>query len=344
MSLYIDQKYIGAVSFKLDLFKKKKDDLYNFRCPYCGDSQRNKTKTRAFLYKKLNGFFFMCHNCSKSTTLANFLQYMDAAQYKQYAYEKYADGAGVHSPVKKPDFTDYKGGVFEHFAEKEKALKHLENIADLPDGHLAKDYIIGRKIPQSAWSELFYTENFKQFLDENYPTHGKENIPDDARIILLYKNEGGSVTNVAGRALADSKIRYITVKITDEKKIFGLQNVDKSKTVYVFEGQFDSLFVANSVASGDSNLIGCGDVLGKDNVVLVFDNEPRNREIVKQVNKAVEQGYRVCLFPEDAPGKDVNEMAQNGMSVDELKSLIDNNTVSELSARLKFALWKRVVI
>jgi hypothetical protein len=267
---------------------------------------------------------------------------MDESQYKQYAFEKYADGAGVHSPVKKPNFTDYKGGVFEHFTDKENALKHLENIADLPDGHLAKDYIISRKIPQSAWIEVFYTENFKQFLDVNYPNHGKENIPDDARIILLYKNEGGSVTNIAGRGLADSKIRYMTVKITDEKKIFGLQNIDKSKPIYVFEGQFDSLFVPNSVASGDSNLIGCGDVLGKDSVVLVFDNEPRNKEIVKQVQKAIEQGYSVCLFPEDAAGKDINEMAQNGMSVDEIKSLIDTNTSKNLSAQLRFVVWKKV--
>jgi transcription elongation factor Elf1 len=342
MSVYIDQKYIGSLSFKLDLFKKKKDDLYNFRCPYCGDSKRNKVKARAFVYRKLNGYFFICHNCGKSTTFSNFLQYMDENQYKQYAFEKYADGAGVHSPVKKPDFNEYKGGVFEHVFEKEKTLKHLENIADLPDGHFAKDYILNRKIPQSAWSEVFYTENFKQFLDLNYPNHGKENIPDDARIILFYKNEGGSVTNVAGRALADSKIRYITVKVAEEKKIFGLQNVDKNKPIYVFEGQFDSLFVPNSVASGDSNLIGCGEYFGKDAVILVFDNEPRNKEIVRQVGKAIEQGYQVCLFPEDAPGKDINEMIQNGMIVDDVKIMINNNTSKDLSAQLRLVTWKKV--
>jgi transcription elongation factor Elf1 len=341
MSLYIDQKYIGTVSFKLDLFKKKKEDLYNFRCPYCGDSKRNRTKTRAYIYRKLNGYFFICHNCGKSTTFANFLQYIDNSQYKHYALEKYSEGAGVHSPVKKPDFSNIKTGLHEYFVEK-NSYQHLENICDLSDEHIAKDYINNRKIPQSAWKDIFYTENFKQFLDINFPEHGKEYLPEDERIVLFYKNESGTVTNVAGRALADSKLRYITVKITEEKKIFGLDRVDKNSTIYVTEGQFDSLFIPNSVASGDSNLIGCGEYFGKDAVVLVFDNEPRNREIVKQVSKAVEQGYRVCLFPEDAPGKDLNEMVQNGMSTDEIKTMIDNNTCKDLSANLRFVTWKKV--
>ena len=341
MSLYIDQKYIGVISFRLDLFKKKKEDLYNFRCPYCGDSKRNRTKTRAFIYRKLNGYFFICHNCGKSTTFANFLQFLDNSQYKHYALEKFSEGAGVHSPVKKPDFTDLKTGLHEYFVEK-KSYEQLENIADLPDGHFAKDYIINRKIPQSAWGEVFYTENFKQFLDDNFPDHGKDNLPEDQRIVLFYKNEGGFVTNVAGRALADSKLRYITVKITDEKKVFGLDRVNKNETIYVTEGQFDSLFLLNSVASGDSNLVGCGELLGKEKVVLVFDNEPRNREIVKQIDKAIDEGYTVCLFPEDAPGKDINEMIQNGLSVDDVKTMINDNTVKGLTAKMRFVAWKKV--
>lgn len=341
MSLYIDQKYIGTVSFKLDLFKKKKEDLYNFRCPYCGDSKRNRTKTRAFIYRKLNGYFFICHNCGKSTTFANFLQYLDNSQYKHYALEKYSEGAGVHSPVKKPDFVDLKTGLHEYFEEK-KSYSSLQNIVDLPEEHYARSYILNRKIPQTAWEEVFYTENFKQFLDENFPNHGKTDVPDDSRIVLFYKNERGVVTNVAGRALADNKMRYITVKILDEKKVFGLDRVNKNETIYVTEGQFDSLFLSNSVASGDSNLVGCGDILGKENVVLVFDNEPRNKEIVKQIDKAINEGYAVCLFPEDAPGKDINEMIQNGLSVDDIKNMIDSNTYKDLTAKLKFITWKKV--
>lgn len=341
MSLYIDQKYIGVVSFHLEMFKKKKEDLYNFRCPYCGDSKRNKTKTRAYIYRKLNGYFFICHNCAKSTTFANFLQYIDNSQYKHYALEKYSEGAGVHSPVKKPDFTDLKTGLHEYFEEK-KSFSHLQNISELPEEHYARSYILNRKIPESAWGEVFYAENFKQFLDDNFPNHGKTDVPDDSRIVLFYKNERGVVTNVAGRALADNKMRYITVKILDEKKVFGLDRVNKDETIYITEGQFDSLFLPNSVASGDSNLVGCGDVLGKDKVVLVFDNEPRNKEIVKQIEKAINEGYAVCLFPEDAPGKDINEMIQNGLSVDDVKTMIDSNTSRDLVAKLKFVTWKKV--
>ena len=37
---FVDTKYIGLVSVRLQKFSKKKEGLYTFRCPYCGDSQK----------------------------------------------------------------------------------------------------------------------------------------------------------------------------------------------------------------------------------------------------------------------------------------------------------------
>ena len=141
--------------------------------------------------------------------------------------------------------------------------------------------------------------------------------------------------------MSDTKIRYVTVKVTDEKKLFGLHRLRKQDKVYVLEGQFDSYFVENSIASGDSNLGGVAAVLPELNVTLVYDNEPRNKDIVKQIEKSIDKGYNVCLFPDSVKGKDVNEMIQNGLTSDEIKTIIESNTFSGLTAKLKFTHWKR---
>ena len=128
---------------------------------------------------------------------------------------------------------------------------------------------------------------------------------------------------------------------SDEKKLFGLHRLRKSERIYVLEGQFDSYFIQNSVASGDSNLGSVAAIFPELDVVLVYDNEPRNRDIVKQIEKSIEKNYKVCLFPENTKGKDVNDMIQNGLTSSEIKDIIDVNTFSGLTAKLKFTQWKR---
>ena len=356
MSIFIDRKYLGFISHKLEQFKQKKQDLYNFRCHYCGDSKKNKLKTRGYIYRKANDYFYQCHNCGKSTTFGKFLQEFDGTVYKQYALERYASGETGHHNYKKPEFEELRGNAFSRLQrtgeaevveeEKPKLGKTwdtigLESVANLMDGHYARDYIKKRKIPEKYWNEIFFAPHFKDFLDTEFPDHGKEDVPNDDRIVLCYTNENGEVTNVAGRALSDTKIRYVTIKVKDEKKLFGLHRLQKQNRVYVLEGQFDSFFIPNSIASGDSNLGGVAGVLQDVDLVLVYDNEPRNKDIVKQIEKSIDKGYNVCLFPESAKGKDINEMIQNGLTSDEIKGIIDTNTFSGLTAKLKFTHWKR---
>jgi transcription elongation factor Elf1 len=356
--MWIDRKFLGFISSKLEQFKQKSTDLYNFRCPYCGDSKKNKLKARGYVYRKSNDYFFRCHNCGVSTTFAKFLEHVDGATYKQYILERYATGqTGYGSNVKKPNFEQLKGNAYarlqstlnnsrgdseepESLERTWRAFAHY-SIENLPEEHYARTYIKNRKIPNKFWSEVLFVPKFKDFLDEHFPEHGKDDVPNDDRIVLLYTNESGEITNVAGRALSDTKIRYVTVKITDEKKVFGLHRLRKQERIYVLEGQFDSFFISNSVASGDSNLGGLAAVLPELDVVLVYDKEPRNKDIVKQIEKSIDKGYQICLFPEEIAGKDVNEMIQNGLTEEQIKTIIDNNTFSGLSAKLKFTHWKR---
>ena len=358
MSVYIDRKFLGFVSSKLEQFKQKQTDLYNFRCPYCGDSKKNKLKARGYVYRKSNDYFFICHNCGKSTTFAKFLEHVDGTTYKQYILERYAAGeTGYGSNVKKPDFEQLKGNAHARFQSAgnnsrgdsttveslERTWRTFEDhsIANLPEEHYARAYIKKRRIPERFWNEIYFIPKFRDFLDKEFPNHGKDEVPNDDRIVLFYTNEKGEITNVAGRALSDTKIRYVTVKVTDEKKLFGLHRLRKQERVYVLEGQFDSYFVQNSVASGDSNLGGVASILPELDVTLVYDNEPRNKDIVKQIEKSIDKGYNVCLFPDSVKGKDINEMIMNGMTEEQIKQVIDKNTVSGLTAKLVFTNWKR---
>lgn len=355
MSVYIDRKYLGFVSSKLEQFKQKKTDLYNFRCPYCGDSKKNKLKSRGYVYRKENDYFFICHNCSKSTTFGKFLQDVDGSTYRQYALERYANGETGHHNYQKPNFDSLRGNAFAKFASSDGKVSSdeqsstnktwndtsLESIANLPEEHYARDYIKKRKIPERFWGEIFFAPKFRDFLDTEFPNHSKDEVPNDDRIILFYTNEKGEITNVAGRALSESKIRYVTIKVSDEKKLFGLHRLRKQERIYVLEGQFDSYFVENSVASGDSNLGSVAAIFSELDVVLVYDNEPRNKDIVSQIEKSIDKGYNVCLFPDSVKGKDVNEMIQNGLTSSEIKDIIEANTFSGLTAKLKFTHWKR---
>ena len=55
---YVDVKYARLVGSRLDNFKEKKTNLYNFRCPYCGDSQKHKSKARGYFFVKGSDFIF----------------------------------------------------------------------------------------------------------------------------------------------------------------------------------------------------------------------------------------------------------------------------------------------
>jgi transcription elongation factor Elf1 len=358
MSIYIERKFLGFVSSKLEQFKQKQTDLYNFRCPYCGDSKKNKLKARGYVYRKSNDYFFICHNCGKSTTFAKFLEHVDGTSYKQYILERYSAGeTGYGSNVKKPDFEQLKGNAYARFqstfndsrgdSEESPSVERTwqafthYSVKKLPPEHYARDYIEKRKIPEKYWEEILFVPKFRDFLDEEFPQHSKDEVPNDDRIVLLYTNEKGEITNVAGRALSESKVRYCTVKVSDEKKLFGLHRLRKQERVYVVEGQFDSYFLPNCLASGDSNLGGVAAVLPELDVVLVYDNEPRNRDLVKQIEKSIDRGYKICLFPDSVKGKDINEMIQNGLTSDEIKDIIDKNTFKGLMGKLAFTNWKR---
>jgi len=345
MSLYLDRKYLLLTSARLRNFKQKNEDLFNFSCPFCGDSEKSRLKARGYISKskKFNGYIFTCHNCNVSTNFDSFLKHLDTDKHKEYFMEKFKDmKKHVEPTVRVQEPEAKRTGI--HIDEIA-----LPRISKLPDSHYARQYVMARHIPEQYWDEIFFAADYKAFLDEQFPHHGKDTLlEDDPRLVLCFTSIQGNVTNVSGRSLtlADQKLRYITVKVAEERKVYGLHRLNLKDRVYVTEGQFDSMFVTNAVASGDSALNKCAnwlfDTFGV-NPVLIFDNEPRNRQIVQTIrNSVVEDDWSVCILPSSFPGKDLNEAINAGMTQKELMNVIEKNTFSGLTAQLKLSSWSKV--
>ena len=337
MSVFIDRNFLLQVSPKLQRFTKKKDDLYNFRCPLCGDSQKNKLKSRGYIFRKKNDYFYMCHNCGVSTTFYNFLKQVDSNLLQEYQLERYKNGETGNNNYPKPDFEEYK-------QETPKFKKSLElpSIDSLPEAHYAKMYVQQRRIPETFWSQLYYAEDFAAFI-QNLGIENAGLKEKDNRLVIPFYDKEKNLVAVQGRALGESKLRYITLKLHDDnKKIYGLDRIDEDKLVYVVEGPIDSMFLENAVATADSNLESITNVLDKSKVALVFDNEPRNKEIVAKMEKAIDNHFNVVIWPPMIEKKDINDMVLDGFSPDEIQDIIDNNTFVNLRAKMEFVNWKKV--
>lgn len=333
---YLDTKYLKLVSVKLDGFTQKKNDLWNCRCMYCGDSIKKKSKKRGFFYKKGDNLFYRCFNCEVSTTFYKVLEYLDHSLAKEYSFERFSSGSSKHGNYEKPKPLKFKKPVFD-----KKTTLNIPAINTLSDDNVAKKYVLGRKIPKGCHKDLYYAEDFKKFVIGIKSDYDKELIDNDSRIVIPFRDENGELFAFQGRALNKNPLRYITIKLNEDKpKIFGLDRIDKTETIYVTEGPIDSLFLKNAVATADSNL-SVAEFLGKDKLVLVFDNEPRNSSIVKQVKKSIDKGFKVCLFPDTIKFKDINEMILGGMSKPTIHRIIDANTFRGIRAEIEFTKWKK---
>ena len=320
---HVDSKFIGLVSPRLQKFKRVKPDLYNFRCPICGDSQKNKSKTRGYLYGVKADVNFRCHNCGASMTLSNFLKTIDPVIHKQYVFERFKDGhTGRNTVVEEPKF-NFKPPQFGPKLDLPKAS----------DVQIAKDYLEKRSLDPK---NFYYTPKFKRWVNTLVDKFSDVKY-DEPRIIipLIYENQ---IIGFQGRALGPNSVKYITIMLNEEApKVYGLDSINRKFPVYVVEGPFDSNFVSNSVALCGSD--GDLECLETCDLIYVYDNEPRNKEIVGRIERCIRDDKSVVIWPNNIKEKDINDMVLAGHDVmDVLKS----STYSGLEAQLKFTTWKKI--
>ena len=338
MSILTDTKYLSLLSPRLDRFKKGRDHLWNFRCPQCGDSQRSKSKARGYVYRKKTDLFFKCHNCGIGQSVGNLIKDIDPYLHKQYVMERYKSGETGQRKTKEPDFK------FEPPKFKFKKTKiSLSSIGSLSKDHYARVYYENRKIPNKFMDKIFFAEDFKKWAQSVCEVDYSTLTSGEPRLVIPFFDQNNKLIGAQGRALSKSKVKYITVKVHESSpKIFGLERWNPREHTYLVEGPIDSLFLPNSLAMAGADVHQL-DTLNKSNTTLIFDNEPRNRHIVKSTWSAVKKGWRVLVWPEGHESKDINEMILSGYSLDKIMKIINKNTYSGQRGEWEVRMWKKTL-
>ena len=327
---YLDTKYINLASASLQKYKKVKNGLWTFRCPYCGDSKKNKNKTRGYIFSVKGDHVFKCHNCGITRSFSNFLKDHVPHVYDEYVMERYKEGT-IGKNVPKPDLTQ-----FISKPKFEKKTIDLEPLSCLNNFHVARKYILGRGIPENKLDRLFYCPNFKEWTNTQKHTFS-DTSNDEDRIIIPLNDTDGNLIGFQGRSLSpNAKMRYITVMLNeDAPKLYGLDHINKNETIYIVEGPLDSFFLENSVAMCGSDV----DIrsFGWSDYIWVYDNEPRSRQITDKISKSIDAGDSVVIWPRSIKEKDLNDMVTSGINV---KNVIQSNVYQGLKAKLQLSSWK----
>ena len=334
------------VMANLDRSKWVNENTLNHRCPYCGDSQKNIYKSRGYHFVKEQSFIYKCHNCGKTTSSVNFLKENFPVVHREYLKE-YLSEQG-HKPKRKmPSSEKFKFTPQTDILNKSESKNKdssLKAIAFLAaEKTEARQYLIDRKVPEYAIKDIWFVPQAQtlHLLSDKYTDRV---LGNDPRIVLPFYDENGELVGVSGRAINNSPLRYLTMRFRDDVPlIFNLNSVDRTKTIYVTEGPIDSLFLPNGIAVAGSDFKKIPEDI-KDNAILVYDNEPRNKEIIKKMDEVIDLGYRVCIWNDKriTEYKDINDMIMSGLSESEVVDIINSNTVYGLSAKMQLMEYKKI--
>ena len=334
---YIDVKFLNLLSTRLPKFKRKSENLFNFRCPHCGDSKKSSSKARGFVYIKKNSMFFKCHNCGVGQTLGNLIKFLDPTMYKEYVFERFKDGK-VESEKPEFDFTPSK--ILKSKTAHERTLESLKRFDKLVTTHPAKKFIFDRLIPKEHWDKFFFCPNFYEWTNSIVPNKFPSLSQDHPRVVIPFYDRAGNFFAFQGRAFGKEQPKYITIKFDETKqKIYGIDRIDLNKPVMITEGPIDSLFLDNALA-----LAGADAVVNiqHEQCTMIFDNEPRNEHIVNRMKTAVDKKFNLVIWPESLKYKDINDMIIAGMSSTKIASLIHSSTYCGLEAHQHINNWKRI--
>jgi hypothetical protein len=165
---------------------------------------------------------------------------------------------------------------------------------------------------------------------------------DHPRLIIPFYDTTGKLFAFQGRSFGNEQPKYLTIKLDENKqKVYGLERLNFQKHIYITEGPIDSLFVDNCLAAAGADLV-LKNKIPNEQITYIFDNEPRNKEIIDRMYNVIEKDYNLVVWPEDMRHKDINDIIISGVSKIDLQSIISNNTHSKLSALTQLNYWKKI--
>lgn len=341
---WIEEKYLNLLSPKLDRYRVVQRNPFkaNFRCPYCGDSKKSKTKARGNVYTHQYGHLnYRCFNCGIGRSIENLLKDLDSQLHDQYLLETFKK-KGSKKPVEddKSIFEEKEGEI-----EPSVLDELMDRVVDLPKNHRAVQYLKDRRIPEDKMKEFYYVDDMQK-VEELSDKYRNKIVGTEERVCLPYYNRKGRLIGCTFRALEDHPIKYLDIRLNEnERMIYNIDGVDLTEDVYVVEGPMDSLFLPNCVAAGSSDLRAASVQVLPERMILIYDNQPRNRELLKIMKKSIKDGYRHFIWPRSIRSKDINDLVRNNeYTTEELPGLINRNTYGGLTLRAKFNEWKRLEI
>lgn len=287
---------------------------------------------------------YFCHNCHiTGIDTEKLVKHIDNSLHAEYLKEKIANY--YESQPKTP---------VQVFADKMKTpkyvkqtpLQQLQKISQLPHDHIARRFVDKRLLPTTTHHKLFFAPKFKAWVSQ-IDSDAFESIDyDEQRLVIPLVDKDGRLFGVQGRSFdPNTKLRYITIMFDkDMPKLYGMDSVDPRRKILALEGPIDSLFLPNAVASAGSDITSHLNIISpdKDQFIIVYDNEKRNKDTVAKIERAINNQYPVCIWPDTIQQKDVNDMVIAGLSVDSIVETIHSRTFKGSRAVIELMRWKRV--
>ena len=345
MSLWVEQKYANQLQLKLERFKVKKTNPYsaNFRCPFCGDSERNRAKTRGYIYEKKGRLKFKCHNCQENMSFYMFIGKVAPQLFDEYRMELFRDRGGTPYTSTRATHTQTLSATYTPIPK----INGLVKISSLEPGHIARKYVDSRLIPKNQQFRLYHVDKFKEWVNTMLPgTFDLTKGVEEPRLVMPFKTSEGRTFGFNARSYdPKSALRYISIMLDEDEehpKVFGLEVCDLNRDSFIFEGPIDSLFVENSLAMAGASVADVKKFMSPSRAIFVFDNEPRNKSILAQMKRTIDEGHRVVIFPDSNTHKDINDMIKDGgMCQEEVSVMLHKNTYQGARALLRFNEWKK---
>ncbi len=341
-----DQISLTRISSSLRNFKRKSDTLWNCSCPVCGDSETDKHKARGYFIDSSDGMAYYCHNCHHSSSFRNFLRTYYPSEWKNYSVEEYKVNRIKDTEKAKDSSPKNLIENLHSIEDLQKAndgllYELMDRVDTLDPSHMARLYLASRGIPDNLNKNFYHIDDIRDI--ENLKTDIESVEP---RLVIPFRNRQGQVTGLLLRSYNRLvKKKYIIHRLKENVELFyGLDKLDLNKKfVFLTEGPIDSMFIDNAVAVGGSSFGRLLKAFPMDRTISVLDNQPRNPEVVDEYMKLMRMGYRVFVWPDNIPSKDINDAVKNGeLSIDNLTNFVIENSFSKLELLLKINQWKRI--
>lgn len=350
IDITLEKDFVSRVGTELDLFSWKDAKVANCRCPYCGDSKKKKTKRRGYFFigqdknGKQNGYAYKCWNCGITVSLYDFLEFKNPSLHREMKFE-------YIKKMKREEEFEFRHESPKNVVKPEKPktlpyrpdlMLQYPTIFELPTDHRARVYAEKtRMLPKESLMRIYYVEDFPGLVSELDPD--KDLSGSIPRIVFPLYTRDKELFGVSARCIgSESELRYITIKRPDSKhiKVYGLERYNPDKIGFCLEGALDSEFLVNAVSlTGASRLKRGSYPFNPDTTIMVYDNEPRNRDIIKYMKQSLNNGLSVCVWGKDYPYKDVNEGIQGGWTSEMISNYIVENSFKGLQGLARMAAW-----